>query len=409
MLTQCPQCESRFRVAEKQLQAAKGKVRCGHCMTVFNALANLVSETSLPANAKAPDASEEMNQDKAGNNPFVKALEKQKQPPVTAEEPPATAEPAKTESVKTEPVIDEEELIFEDNPEEDQTEKGYTGGLYNESELSDSFRDLQKSDGAHDFGDDENDDDKLNADESWAEAMLQEDAPRLRRNEPALTEGPEFSMESDPAMPARDVSASDVALRAEPRPGLESYRKDPVRLHEREELTGNSLKKIVIGLVLFILVMGLIVQLAYYHYEKLARFESIRPIYVTVCDQLRPLTGCQLPELVDIDQIRSENLVVRSHPLARDALIIDASIVNDAGFPQPYPAINLSFADLNNNVVARRVFQPAEYLPKDRDIPAELPSRTPVFLSLELQDPGKEAVNYTITFLEAAGEPEKND
>jgi predicted Zn finger-like uncharacterized protein len=38
MLTRCPQCATVFRVSTEQLQARQGKVRCGHCANVFNAL-----------------------------------------------------------------------------------------------------------------------------------------------------------------------------------------------------------------------------------------------------------------------------------------------------------------------------------------------------------------------------------
>ena len=38
METRCDQCESRFRVTETQLRKAYGKVRCGECGAVFNAL-----------------------------------------------------------------------------------------------------------------------------------------------------------------------------------------------------------------------------------------------------------------------------------------------------------------------------------------------------------------------------------
>lgn len=48
MLTRCPACETAFRVTPEQLKARGGKVRCGKCQTVFNALDSLV-ETPLPA------------------------------------------------------------------------------------------------------------------------------------------------------------------------------------------------------------------------------------------------------------------------------------------------------------------------------------------------------------------------
>lgn len=38
-VTQCPQCQSQFRVTEGQLNLANGRVRCGHCLKVFEAQA----------------------------------------------------------------------------------------------------------------------------------------------------------------------------------------------------------------------------------------------------------------------------------------------------------------------------------------------------------------------------------
>lgn len=46
MLAQCPQCRTVFRATPTQLRAAAGRVRCGECDTVFDALAN--SEEAEP-------------------------------------------------------------------------------------------------------------------------------------------------------------------------------------------------------------------------------------------------------------------------------------------------------------------------------------------------------------------------
>jgi len=49
METTCPQCKSRFRLTEKQLGQAFGKVCCGECGNVFNAMTELQSyEGALP-------------------------------------------------------------------------------------------------------------------------------------------------------------------------------------------------------------------------------------------------------------------------------------------------------------------------------------------------------------------------
>ena len=41
MFTQCPDCQTTFRVSTQVLQQAGGRVRCGGCGTAFNALEHL--------------------------------------------------------------------------------------------------------------------------------------------------------------------------------------------------------------------------------------------------------------------------------------------------------------------------------------------------------------------------------
>ncbi|MNJ75600.1 hypothetical protein D3C77_727210 [compost metagenome] len=67
-----------------------------------------------------------------------------------------------------------------------------------------------------------------------------------------------------------------------------------------------------------------------------------------------------MPSRVDIERIKSSNLVVRSHPDFNGALIVDAIIYNRAPFSQPFPLLELRFADLNGQLIASRRFKPAE-------------------------------------------------
>ena len=52
MYTQCPKCQTCFRIAEAHLKAAKGIVRCGSCQEVFNATAHLYS--NVPEEETSP-------------------------------------------------------------------------------------------------------------------------------------------------------------------------------------------------------------------------------------------------------------------------------------------------------------------------------------------------------------------
>ncbi len=53
-ITNCPACQTQFVVTEEQLNQHNGKVRCGHCLNVFNASEQLVNtDANLENNATA--------------------------------------------------------------------------------------------------------------------------------------------------------------------------------------------------------------------------------------------------------------------------------------------------------------------------------------------------------------------
>jgi predicted Zn finger-like uncharacterized protein len=59
MLTHCPACATTFRVTPEQLKARAGKVRCGKCQTVFNALDSLAEASpELGTDPLSPSISE---------------------------------------------------------------------------------------------------------------------------------------------------------------------------------------------------------------------------------------------------------------------------------------------------------------------------------------------------------------
>ncbi|WP_313062441.1 MJ0042-type zinc finger domain-containing protein, partial [Pseudomonas rhodesiae] len=53
-VTQCPHCQTRFRVNHAQLSVARGVVRCGSCLQVFNAARQLLEQRAAHGPAPAP-------------------------------------------------------------------------------------------------------------------------------------------------------------------------------------------------------------------------------------------------------------------------------------------------------------------------------------------------------------------
>src|ERR1700704_1586459 len=62
--TQCPFCQTTFRVVNDQLKLRGGLVRCGHCNEVFDGNAHL-----LPDQSDQPDQPDQSNQPNSGNWP----------------------------------------------------------------------------------------------------------------------------------------------------------------------------------------------------------------------------------------------------------------------------------------------------------------------------------------------------
>ena len=93
------------------------------------------------------------------------------------------------------------------------------------------------------------------------------------------------------------------------------------------------------------------------------------------------------------------NRDVRRHPKVRDALLVNATMVNRAGFTQSYPVLSIRFSDLSGKPVAERRFLPAEYLGESLNLSEGMVPASPVNVVLEIEDPGEEAVSFQFDFL----------
>jgi len=95
----------------------------------------------------------------------------------------------------------------------------------------------------------------------------------------------------------------------------------------------------------------------------------------------------------------SRKLAVRSHPDKSDMLLVDALIINEAEFAQPFPLLELQFMDLNQQVVQSYQLEPSSYLDGElAGSKALMAVRTPIHIDIEVADPGPNAVNYQLQF-----------
>lgn len=138
----------------------------------------------------------------------------------------------------------------------------------------------------------------------------------------------------------------------------------------------------------------LAVQLLFLAPHAMANHDSLRPVARFLCG----VSGCELPPRQALDRLRLASRDVRAHPSVPGALIISATLVNEADFTQPYPVLEISLGDLQGRQMALRRFSPEVYVPESVDVARGMAPDSRVQVSLEVVDPGEEAVAFRFTF-----------
>jgi predicted Zn finger-like uncharacterized protein len=492
MITRCPKCGTAFRVTPSQLQSAKGSVRCGSCLNVFKAQEYVVAvkpktelaapptadttpgnvDNDAPVKAKSLDSqTAPVAQQRHHETPPGKITLELKKPNFSAtHNAPVADKSTSTQSAIKSLTLDDDgdDILISDDMEESPTSD-------NKYEF-DSFMDIdiKPSTDVSLFERKirpENDRVVSEADESWAEMLIdeeEEDSPQpgivrpksdeeladeaLMSSNQTTTEpltnsaeipnakqtpGLVFSLigETDnQEAPADDFVFSEelsqisshqgfkaaadekaeepteTATSQDDTPSKRQVKTQPkIRAYDGSraallmniipapiEFTAKSMRRWYqrkLWATLSILaLMGLAAQIAWFKFDSLSRIEPYRTAYLFIC----PYLGCELPTLIDTRLITTSNLVVREHPTTENALAVDVMIINGALFDQPFPDLVLVFSDIDDNLVASRRFTPKDYLGGElvgRDL---MPQNQKVYITLDIVDPGTEAVNYRI-------------
>ncbi len=435
MLTRCPTCQSWFRVRAEHLSAASGYVTCGQCDAVFNALATLVEESAPPvapaapradavpvppasrppddvaqaqaavaektdARAVAPEAPPEpaaaalptdgepatppaaADETRAaaptvaadgpppvpGNPPqAASAAEREDAAPPAAAVIPDAAEPAPGDapggdladewSAEFDAMVDADAGAPEAN-HADEPERATPGGAtLSAAEHAILFTEPGSGDDDEDEGEDED------ADAAGAAASADSTGD---------------DAETDATVPdaVPPVIESEVAALAGVRPGAARG--------------ANLWRAALLLLAVALLAQGVFALRA----PLAAAWPASRPWLEAMCARL----GCQ-PEAAPQDTVRLLARDVREHPQYRDALLVNATLVNRGGAPQPYPVLELRLKDGNGMLVGARRFAPGEYLDHSIDVDAGMPPGQPIYVVMELGGDAAAATSFEFSFL----------
>lgn len=284
MYTECPHCQTLFRIRADQIRAAQGTVRCGRCQEPFDSLLTLCEAVAPSAVPRAPDGSGEYKHAPDGLDA----------------------------------------LVAETFEEQERAPPG--------------------------------------------NALVRPPSPRAAPGKAAA-----------PELPAR---LREMLAAAEAKPA-------------------SAWRPFGAAVSLLTLTLVLALQVLYFRPgDVVATAPLLTPWVHAFCGQV----GCESALRRDPERIAMLSHDVRSHPEVAGALLIKATFANQADFGQPFPDIAVTLSDLTDTVVAKRRFTPADYLPAEMIVstyPWEQPMmapETPVYIDLEVLDPGKQALNYQFDF-----------
>ncbi len=200
-----------------------------------------------------------------------------------------------------------------------------------------------------------------------------------------------------PAEPAEEMESSAVESEEPPKylPAIPKQLLEDFHPGHGQDAHHHPLSLTLWSAGSIVLMVIFLLQTVYFKHNDLARAPSLRPWIETFCGYM----SCDFNLPTDVRQLELVSHDIRSHPKVKSALLVTTTIINNAGFTQPYPGLQITFSDLNGQRVAMRRFAPREYLAPGIKQDAGMPPNTPVQVELEMMDPGSNAVNFEFDFI----------
>jgi predicted Zn finger-like uncharacterized protein len=418
LATQCPHCQTTFRVANDQLKLRGGLVRCGSCREVFNGIEHLVRpELATPVTTPAP--APEKDAGAAPTHAIVtdqaavaepQHIPDQAPPPAyIAPEPTPEPEPAvviasdhplpaagsnepivapeakTTASDRVEAAIDglEEDLrIAEETSQSAPADVHHTPfGLIKPSAPTDSDNTAGSAPAPnvwHRHVDDEVEDNQMarmtlmhvagqddytQAAKAGSGASGAHDDDELDRIIDELQRKP-WRGEKNAAAAQNASDGSDNGGRkkgrekiSEPEPAA-ADEPDFVLSARRKQRIGGTLRWAMWGIG-GLLLIGLIGQSTYFFRDQLAaRIPQLKPVLTGACAKI----GCSVGLPMKIDSISIESNELQALDPARNLFSLNLLLRNRSDTVQAWPNIELTLNDANDKPIVRRVFTARDYL-----------------------------------------------
>lgn len=330
LATQCPHCQTTFRVAHDQLKLRAGLVRCGSCKEIFNGIEHLLRPTdqvepsappdlpdlaatpSPPRVIDTPDASLAMSNDAPNDAPSDPAASSQSATPANA--PGGDLTPLANDQVSS-TTLAAETAIPHDDPL-----------------LRMTLMDITPTPAA---------------DVSFAP--------------PATGDALDATIEDLKNKPWRNTASDtdeiddvDTALSDIP---------DFVQRGQRQQRRGRQWHIAMMLASLLLLVVLMAQAVVVFRNHLVASYPNTKPLLLKICT----LLGCELGLLAQIDAIAIESSELQASASDQNAFTLTMLLRNRSKMVQAWPHLELTLNDSNDKPIGRRIFTPRDYLSASQD------------------------------------------
>jgi predicted Zn finger-like uncharacterized protein len=346
LLTQCPACQTYYRVVPDQLRISDGWVKCGQCSDIFNASAHLIeidTNSDLSGGVAPPDS------------PPAATVQAINQPEDGAPTHGADSQHENSEGAETK-----------------QAEQ--TAPLA--SQVQSSFETMNGNGTASDAA---------RAEPFWVAQDLEADArpdvlPQLKFPDDGPVVEPVIAAETqrvrwDDALPSSDEATAPVQETIAADETVTFLRNDGVPPIWQKPLVRGGLMMLVIGLVL--LLAG---QWVYRERDKLA---ATHPDLKSTLQGACAWLNCVVQPVRQIDALTIDS--VAFNKLDKDAFKLSFLVKNSSELPLAYPAVELVLTDAEDQPAYRRVLLSSELGARTTELAAG--AEWPVTVTLRVDAP----------------------
>lgn len=395
-ITACPHCSTQFLVDDEQLSQYNGKVRCGSCLNVFNAVDYIVPSSEVPEIQSAPTITQQSEPESTESVTKEAEITASVNKEIKAEQISTNEEMEQAYIDKTQSLIenidmhniageveDAEAKIsaeLDDLPEvpeislPDMTDDIAAVKVLEETVAIDDEiekQSIEREDNNHALDHLANKKTEQDTDEfSYSPNLPSRDELSDANQEDLSTE---YSIYDLPNEPSFSIDDSIIASKSSTNDNLLQNTAAPIDAEEvvaddaAEPFFVKEKQPVSPFLILLtaIFMVVLIGQLVYFLRNTIAQqLPDTKPYLEMLCQPL----GCTIDLPKNIQLFSIDDSSIQEDITHADVIRLTSTITNRAAFNQAYPNLEVTLTDAQDQPKIRRLFKPIEYLPKELTI-----------------------------------------